>query len=73
MPVVIDGRVYYRPLELCKKANVSRSTLLRWLKEGILKSLSEIGGAGVFLARKIWMQSRLRLKGLARVEAVITI
>lgn len=37
MSVVIDGRVYYWTLELCKKANVSRSTLLRWLKGGILK------------------------------------
>lgn len=37
MPVVIDGKRYYWSLELCRKASVSRSTLLRWLKEGILK------------------------------------
>ncbi len=37
MPVVIDGKIYYWSLELCRKARVSRSTLLRWLKEGILK------------------------------------
>lgn len=37
MPVVIDGKIYYWSLELCRKASISRSTLLRWLKEGILK------------------------------------
>ena len=35
MPIEIDGKVYYRVLEACQEANISRSTLLRWLKAGI--------------------------------------
>ena len=36
MPVKINGEVYYRTLEVCRKANISRSTLLRWLENGLL-------------------------------------
>ena len=35
MPVKIDGKKYYRTSEVCQIAGVSRSTLLRWLREGI--------------------------------------
>jgi DNA-binding transcriptional MerR regulator len=37
MSVVIDGKKYYWTLEFCQKARISRSTLLRWLKGGILE------------------------------------
>ena len=37
MPIEIDGQVYYRTSEACKKTGVSRATLFRWLKAGILK------------------------------------
>jgi excisionase family DNA binding protein len=37
MPAIIKGRTYYRTREACEMAGVSRSTLLRWLKSGILK------------------------------------
>ncbi len=37
MPVVIDGRSYYRTLEACKRTGLSRATLFRWLKEGIVE------------------------------------
>ena len=33
MPVKINDRTYYRTSEVCRKASISRSTLLRWLKE----------------------------------------
>jgi len=36
MPVEINGQVYYRTLEACKKTGISRATLLRWLKAGVL-------------------------------------
>jgi len=36
MSVKIDGETYYWTLEVCRKANISRSTLLRWLKEDVL-------------------------------------
>jgi DNA-binding transcriptional MerR regulator len=36
MPFNIDGEVYYWTLEVCQKANISRSTLLRRLDEGVL-------------------------------------
>jgi len=40
MPVAINGRRYYRTSEACRMVGISRTTLLRWLREGSLK-LSE--------------------------------
>ena len=37
MPMEIDGQLYYRTAEACKKTGVSRATLFRWLKAGILE------------------------------------
>ena len=39
MPIEINGQVYYRPSEVCLKAGISRATLYRWLKKGIIKQL----------------------------------
>ena len=36
MSIEIDGEIYYRTSEACKKTGVSRATLFRWLKAGIL-------------------------------------
>jgi len=33
MPVSINDKKFYRTSEVCQIANISRSTLLRWLKE----------------------------------------
>ncbi len=33
MPVSINDKTYYRTSEVCQLARISRSTLLRWLKE----------------------------------------
>ena len=35
MPVTIDGQTYYRTVEVCRMAGISRNTLFRWLKQGI--------------------------------------
>jgi excisionase family DNA binding protein len=37
MSVTMRGQTYYRTAEVCAMAGVSRSTLLRWLRRGILK------------------------------------
>ena len=39
MPTVINDRTYYRTLEACQTAGVSRSTFFRWLKLGILEDV----------------------------------
>lgn len=36
MPVTIDNRTFYRTAEVCRMASISRSTLLRWLKDDSL-------------------------------------
>jgi predicted site-specific integrase-resolvase len=36
MPVQINDRTYYRTAEVCQMARISRSTLLRWLKNDSL-------------------------------------
>ena len=39
MPVDINGQTYYRTSEACRETGISRATLFRWLKEGIIKEL----------------------------------
>lgn len=36
MPVSINGRTYYRTIEVCRMVGVSRNTLFRWLENGII-------------------------------------
>ena len=49
MVVKIDGKTYYWTLEICRAANISRSTLLRRLKEGVLtKTLRDRRGWRLF-------------------------
>lgn len=36
MPLEINGQTYYNTSEACKKTGISRATLFRWLKAGIL-------------------------------------
>jgi len=35
--IEIDGQKYYRTSEACKKTGISRATLFRWLKAGVLE------------------------------------
>ena len=37
MPIEIDGKLYYRMADIYRALGVSRSTLLRWLKKGVLE------------------------------------
>ena len=36
MTINIGGHIYYSTGDVCKKAGISRATLFRWLKAGIL-------------------------------------
>jgi len=36
MPVVVNDQTYYRTAEVCRMAGISRSTLFRWMKEGLV-------------------------------------
>ena len=37
MPVTINGQTYYRTAEVCLAVGIGKSTLFRWVKEGIMK------------------------------------
>jgi predicted site-specific integrase-resolvase len=37
VPIEIQGKTYYRTSEACNKIGISRATLFRWLKAGILE------------------------------------
>lgn len=37
MSIEINGQMYYRTSEACKKTGISRATLFRWLKGGLLE------------------------------------
>jgi len=34
MPVVINGKTYYRTAEACRIAGISKNTLFRWIRAG---------------------------------------
>ena len=36
MPVTLNGQTYYRTSEVCQIVSISKNTLFRWLKQGIL-------------------------------------
>ncbi len=36
MPIEINDQTYYRTSEACMKTGISRATLFRWLKAGVL-------------------------------------
>ena len=38
MPVTINGQTYYRTSEACQIVGISRTTLLRWLRQGNFKT-----------------------------------
>ena len=35
MPVTLSGQKYYRTAEVCRMVGISRTTLFRWLTEGV--------------------------------------
>ena len=37
MAVKIKGNIFYRTAEVYKKIGISRATLMRWLKKGIIE------------------------------------
>ncbi len=37
MAVEINGNTYYRTAEICARVGISRATLFRWLKAGVLQ------------------------------------
>lgn len=37
MPKEIRGKIYYRTSEACEIAGISKATLFRWIKAGILQ------------------------------------
>lgn len=39
MPLVINEQTYYRTAEVCRMVGISRNTLFRWLKGGVLSEV----------------------------------
>lgn len=39
MPIKIDGQLFYSTTETCEKVGISRATLHRWLKNGVINRL----------------------------------
>ncbi len=40
MSIIIDSETYYRTGEVCQMVGISRATLLRWLRSGVLQGMS---------------------------------
>lgn len=71
MPIEIDGHRYYRTSEACARTGISRATLFRWLKAGVLeKRFKDRRGWGIFTEADL---ERIRAEvGRIRVEYVTT-
>lgn len=39
MPREINGKTYYRTAEACERAGISKATLFRWIKSGVLQDV----------------------------------
>ncbi|MDH4067977.1 MAG: MerR family transcriptional regulator [Dehalococcoidia bacterium] len=39
MPVVVNEQTYYRTADVCRMVGISRNTLFRWLKQGIVSDV----------------------------------
>ena len=39
MPIEIEGQLYYSTTETCEEVGISRATLYRWLKRGLISEL----------------------------------
>ena len=39
MPIEIEGQRYYSTTETCEEVGISRATLSRWLKRGLINEL----------------------------------
>ncbi len=39
MAIRINNQIYYRTSEACQRAGISRATLFRWLKAGIVEDV----------------------------------
>jgi len=39
MPIEINGELFYSTTETCEKTGISRATLSRWLRKGVLEKL----------------------------------
>lgn len=39
MPIRIDGDLYFTTREACEGAAISRATIFRWLRKGVLRQL----------------------------------
>jgi excisionase family DNA binding protein len=40
MPMTMKGKTYYRTAEVCQTVGIGRSTLLRWLRNGVISDVS---------------------------------
>lgn len=40
MPMTLRGKTYYRTTEVCEAVGIGKSTLLRWLRSGVIKDVS---------------------------------
>ena len=41
MPLEINGDTYYRTNEVCRRVGISRNTLFRWVKNGVVQEASQ--------------------------------
>ena len=39
MPTVDEDQIYYRTLEACQKAGISKATFFRWLRAGVIEDV----------------------------------
>ena len=46
MSTIIDGKKYYRTAEVCQIARISRSTLFRWLSDGLYEDVQNVDRRG---------------------------
>lgn len=61
MPITLNGEEFYRTSEACAMARISRTTFLRWVREGIFPDVEQRDWRGwrLFTSKDL---TRLRAK-----------
>jgi predicted site-specific integrase-resolvase len=55
MPVIVNGKKYYRTAEVCRIVGISRSTFFRWLRSGTFEDVENVDRRGwrLFTAKDV--------------------
>jgi predicted site-specific integrase-resolvase len=71
LPVIINGQTYYRTAEVCLIVGIGKTTLFRWINEGVVKEAEHRDRRGwrLFTENEIYML-KAEVNGIRKTSIV---